>query len=223
VNTVIFACVHSAGRSQMAAALLNQLADPEKVRGLAAGADPGDRVHPSRAPRPRARRRRGVEQGKRLSARENTRNVAAETTAVAEPPRERRASARSRAATVARNGSGEMFGVYGLRQVCPDAGHECPADVLRESRGHDDRDGGERRVGLHRRDHLPPVDDRHREIGDDDARKLARSEPRERRFTAERALDHESGGFQVERQRIEALGVVVDDEYRVRMGLIARR
>lgn len=46
VKTVIFACVHSAGRSQMAAALLNHLADPQKVRGLAAGTDPANRVHP---------------------------------------------------------------------------------------------------------------------------------------------------------------------------------
>ncbi|MFN8640240.1 MAG: arsenate reductase ArsC [Candidatus Binatia bacterium] len=44
--TVIFACVHSAGRSQMAAAFFNALADPTRARALAAGTQPGDRVHP---------------------------------------------------------------------------------------------------------------------------------------------------------------------------------
>jgi arsenate reductase len=44
--TVIFACVHNAGRSQMAAALFNRLADPAKGRALSAGTAPGDRVHP---------------------------------------------------------------------------------------------------------------------------------------------------------------------------------
>jgi arsenate reductase (thioredoxin) len=46
VKTVIFACVHNAGRSQMAAALFNKLADPAKARALSAGTTPGDRVHP---------------------------------------------------------------------------------------------------------------------------------------------------------------------------------
>lgn len=46
MTTVIFACVHSAGRSQMAAAFLNHLADPTKVRGLAAGTEPAAHVHP---------------------------------------------------------------------------------------------------------------------------------------------------------------------------------
>jgi len=44
--TVIFACVHNAGRSQMAAAFFNQLADPQKARALSAGTQPGERVHP---------------------------------------------------------------------------------------------------------------------------------------------------------------------------------
>jgi arsenate reductase len=44
--TVIFACVHNAGRSQMAAAFFNQLADPSKARAISAGTEPGDRVHP---------------------------------------------------------------------------------------------------------------------------------------------------------------------------------
>jgi arsenate reductase len=46
VTTVLFACVHNAGRSQMAAALFNALADPARGRGLSAGTAPGDRVHP---------------------------------------------------------------------------------------------------------------------------------------------------------------------------------
>ncbi|HZT75870.1 MAG TPA: arsenate reductase ArsC [Vicinamibacterales bacterium] len=44
--TVIFACVHNAGRSQMAAAFFNQLADTRKARALSAGTQPGDHVHP---------------------------------------------------------------------------------------------------------------------------------------------------------------------------------
>jgi arsenate reductase len=46
VITVIFACVHNAGRSQMAAAFFNRLAHPGKARALSAGTAPGDRVHP---------------------------------------------------------------------------------------------------------------------------------------------------------------------------------
>jgi arsenate reductase len=43
---VIFACVHSAGRSQMAAAFLNALADPSLARAVSAGTEPAERVHP---------------------------------------------------------------------------------------------------------------------------------------------------------------------------------
>jgi arsenate reductase (thioredoxin) len=46
MTTVLFACVHNAGRSQMAAAFFNQLADPAKARAISAGTDPGPRVHP---------------------------------------------------------------------------------------------------------------------------------------------------------------------------------
>jgi arsenate reductase len=46
MDTVIFACVHNAGRSQMAAAFFNALADPAKARALSAGTQPGERVHP---------------------------------------------------------------------------------------------------------------------------------------------------------------------------------
>jgi arsenate reductase len=44
--TVLFACVHNAGRSQMAAAWFNLLSDPGKARAISAGTDPGPRVHP---------------------------------------------------------------------------------------------------------------------------------------------------------------------------------
>jgi arsenate reductase len=46
VTTVIFACVHNAGRSQMAAAYFNALADAGKARAVSAGTQPGERVHP---------------------------------------------------------------------------------------------------------------------------------------------------------------------------------
>jgi arsenate reductase len=46
MKTVIFACVHNAGRSQMAAAFFNALVDPTKARGVSAGTQPGERVHP---------------------------------------------------------------------------------------------------------------------------------------------------------------------------------
>jgi len=46
MNTVLFACVHNAGRSQMAAAFFNQLADPSKARAVSAGTAPGPHVHP---------------------------------------------------------------------------------------------------------------------------------------------------------------------------------
>lgn len=46
MNTVLFACVHNAGRSQMAAAWFNLLSNPAKARAISAGTDPGPRVHP---------------------------------------------------------------------------------------------------------------------------------------------------------------------------------
>jgi arsenate reductase len=46
VNTVIFACVHNAGRSQMAAAWFDALADATRARAISAGTEPGARVHP---------------------------------------------------------------------------------------------------------------------------------------------------------------------------------
>ena len=44
--TVLFACVHNAGRSQIAAALFNRHADPTKARAISAGTQPAERVHP---------------------------------------------------------------------------------------------------------------------------------------------------------------------------------
>ena len=44
--TVLFACVHNAGRSQMAAALFNALADPAAARAISAGTQPAAHVHP---------------------------------------------------------------------------------------------------------------------------------------------------------------------------------
>lgn len=46
MKTVIFACVHNAGRSQMAAAFFNAMADPRKARAVSAGTQPGERIHP---------------------------------------------------------------------------------------------------------------------------------------------------------------------------------
>lgn len=46
MHKVIFACVHNAGRSQMAAAFFNQLADRTRAEAISAGTEPGLRVHP---------------------------------------------------------------------------------------------------------------------------------------------------------------------------------
>ena len=46
MTLVVFACVHNAGRSQMAAAWFNRLADPAKARAISAGTQPSDHVHP---------------------------------------------------------------------------------------------------------------------------------------------------------------------------------
>jgi arsenate reductase (thioredoxin) len=42
---VIFACVHNAGRSQMAAAFFNRFADSAKAQAISAGTQPSERVH----------------------------------------------------------------------------------------------------------------------------------------------------------------------------------
>jgi arsenate reductase len=46
MKTVIFACVHNAGRSQMAAAFFNRLVDATKAQAVSAGTQPAARVHP---------------------------------------------------------------------------------------------------------------------------------------------------------------------------------
>jgi arsenate reductase len=46
MKKVIFACVHNAGRSQMAAAWFNRLADPALAQAVSAGTQPAARVHP---------------------------------------------------------------------------------------------------------------------------------------------------------------------------------
>jgi protein-tyrosine-phosphatase len=46
VERVIFACVHNAGRSQMAAAFFAEIADPARAEAVSAGTQPGERVHP---------------------------------------------------------------------------------------------------------------------------------------------------------------------------------
>jgi len=46
LTTVLFACVHNAGRSQIAAAFFDRLADPTKARAVSAGTEPGEAVHP---------------------------------------------------------------------------------------------------------------------------------------------------------------------------------
>jgi arsenate reductase len=46
MKTILFACIHNAGRSQMAAAWFNQLADRRAARAISAGTEPGSRVHP---------------------------------------------------------------------------------------------------------------------------------------------------------------------------------
>ena len=43
---VIFACVHNAGRSQMAAAFFTAVVRPAAARAISAGTQPGERVHP---------------------------------------------------------------------------------------------------------------------------------------------------------------------------------
>ncbi len=44
-HTVLFVCVHNAGRSQMAAGYLRSLAG-DRVRVLSAGSEPADRINP---------------------------------------------------------------------------------------------------------------------------------------------------------------------------------
>ncbi len=46
MKLVLFACVHNAGRSQMAAAWLNALADPKEAQAISAATQPAAQVHP---------------------------------------------------------------------------------------------------------------------------------------------------------------------------------
>jgi arsenate reductase len=46
VITVLFACVHNAGRSQMAAAIFNATVDARHARAISAGTAPAPRIHP---------------------------------------------------------------------------------------------------------------------------------------------------------------------------------
>jgi arsenate reductase len=46
MDLVLFACTHNAGRSVMAEAFFNALADPSRARAVSAGTAPAERVHP---------------------------------------------------------------------------------------------------------------------------------------------------------------------------------
>jgi arsenate reductase len=60
VTTVLFACVHNAGRSQIAAALFNHYVDGAKAHAISAGTRPAERVHPEVID---AMQRRGIDLG----------------------------------------------------------------------------------------------------------------------------------------------------------------
>lgn len=45
--TVLFACVHNTGRSQMAEAFFNRLADPAKARAISGGTEPATGMNPT--------------------------------------------------------------------------------------------------------------------------------------------------------------------------------
>lgn len=45
MDRVVFACRHNAGRSQMAAAFFNRVADPTLALAISGGTTPGNRVH----------------------------------------------------------------------------------------------------------------------------------------------------------------------------------
>jgi arsenate reductase (thioredoxin) len=45
MKTVLFACIQNAGRSQMAAALFNNMADGSLARAISAGTEPAEHVH----------------------------------------------------------------------------------------------------------------------------------------------------------------------------------
>jgi arsenate reductase len=45
MKTIVFACIHNAGRSQMAATYFNALADPAMAHAVSAGTKPAGHVH----------------------------------------------------------------------------------------------------------------------------------------------------------------------------------
>jgi arsenate reductase (thioredoxin) len=45
MKTILFACVHNAGRSQIAAAWFNALSDSKEAQAISAGTQPGNQVH----------------------------------------------------------------------------------------------------------------------------------------------------------------------------------
>jgi arsenate reductase len=47
LTTVLFACVHNTGRSQMAEAFFNLLADPARARAVSGGTEPADAMNPT--------------------------------------------------------------------------------------------------------------------------------------------------------------------------------
>ncbi|KAG0252289.1 hypothetical protein DFQ27_008166 [Actinomortierella ambigua] len=46
MSDIMFACVHNAGRSQMAAAFFNKHKTQDDIRGISAGTNPASEVHP---------------------------------------------------------------------------------------------------------------------------------------------------------------------------------
>jgi arsenate reductase len=46
MTRILFACVHNAGRSQMAAAFFNRIADPSLAQAISAGTEPATQIHP---------------------------------------------------------------------------------------------------------------------------------------------------------------------------------
>ena len=47
MKTVLFACVHNTGRSQMAEAFFNRLADPAKAQAISGGTEPATDMNPT--------------------------------------------------------------------------------------------------------------------------------------------------------------------------------
>lgn len=47
MRTVLFACVHNTGRSQMAEAFFNRIADPTKARAVSGGTEPATGMNPT--------------------------------------------------------------------------------------------------------------------------------------------------------------------------------